>query len=289
MSDPINVVNSPPIVVSAASVSTPVQAVAEAAQPVNVSTPGTPPIGVPPGGTVGQMLSKASDADFDYFWADAPTGGEGGGGGGAWGLITGTLANQTDLQEALDAKANQSELDTVAATANSAVQPAGLTKAAVGLGSVDNTADTAKPVSVAQQAALDLKAPLASPAFTGNPTVPTQAAVDYSTRAASSAFVAAALASLLDSAPGTLDTLNELAAALGDDPNFAATVTALIAAKADDAATTAALATKADDAATTSALAGKLDTTAFSGFTSIEVVSVIPDPEVTGVLYIVTG
>lgn len=45
-----------------------------------------------------------------------------------------------------------------------------VTKAQVGLGSVDNTADTAKPVSTAQQAALDLKAPLASPAFTGTPT-----------------------------------------------------------------------------------------------------------------------
>lgn len=46
----------------------------------------------------------------------------------------------------------------------------GLVKADVGLGNVDNTADTAKPVSTAQQTALDLKAPLASPAFTGTPT-----------------------------------------------------------------------------------------------------------------------
>jgi hypothetical protein len=43
----------------------------------------------------------------------------------------------------------------------------GVTKAMVGLGSVDNTADSAKPVSTAQQTALDLKAPLASPTFTG--------------------------------------------------------------------------------------------------------------------------
>lgn len=45
-----------------------------------------------------------------------------------------------------------------------------LAKADVGLSNVDNTADTAKPVSAAQQTALDLKAPLASPAFTGTPT-----------------------------------------------------------------------------------------------------------------------
>lgn len=44
--------------------------------------------------------------------------------------------------------------------------------------------------------------------------------------------VAAAIAALIDSSPGTLDTLNELAAALGDDPNFATTVTNAIATKA---------------------------------------------------------
>lgn len=44
--------------------------------------------------------------------------------------------------------------------------------------------------------------------------------------------VDAAVASLLDSAPGALDTLNELAAALGDDPNFAGTITASLAGKA---------------------------------------------------------
>ncbi len=52
------------------------------------------------------------------------------------------------------------------------------------------------------------------------------------------------VASTIDAAPASLDTLNELAAALGDDANFASTVTASIATKADDAATTAALASK---------------------------------------------
>lgn len=45
--------------------------------------------------------------------------------------------------------------------------PHSVTKAQVGLANADNTADTAKPVSTAQQTALDLKAPLASPTFTG--------------------------------------------------------------------------------------------------------------------------
>ena len=45
----------------------------------------------------------------------------------------------------------------------------------------------------------------------------------------------AALAALVDTAPGTLDTLNKLAAALGDDPNFAATITSALALKANAA------------------------------------------------------
>ncbi|PZR92312.1 MAG: hypothetical protein DI537_13670 [Stutzerimonas stutzeri] len=83
------------------------------------------------------------------------------------------------------------------------------------------------------QAALDAKAPLASPALTGVPTAPTATAGTSSTQIATTAFVKAALDALIASAPGTLDTLNEIAAALGDDPNFAATMTAQLAGKAD--------------------------------------------------------
>lgn len=54
--------------------------------------------------------------------------------------------------------------------ADTAVQPAGLTKSAVGLSNVDNTSDANKPVSTATQTALNLKAPLANPAFTGTVT-----------------------------------------------------------------------------------------------------------------------
>lgn len=63
----------------------------------------------------------------------------------------------------------------VFATSPAITTPTGIVKGDVGLGSVDNTADTAKPVSTAQQTALDLKAPLASPTFTGTVTVPTGA------------------------------------------------------------------------------------------------------------------
>jgi hypothetical protein len=54
---------------------------------------------------------------------------------------------------------------------------AGITKSMVGLGSVDNTADTAKPVSTAQQTALDLKSPLAGPTFTGTVTLPSTTSI----------------------------------------------------------------------------------------------------------------
>lgn len=81
------------------------------------------------------------------------------------------------------------------------------------------------------QAALDAKAPLASPALTGVPTAPTATAGASSTQIATTAFVAAAVGALIDAAPGVLDTLNELAAALGDDPDFTATVTNGLAGK----------------------------------------------------------
>jgi hypothetical protein len=74
-------------------------------------------------------------------------------------------------------------------------------------------------------------AAIASPTFTGTPAAPTAAPGTNTTQLATTAFVAAAVAALLDSAPGTLDTLNELAAALGDDANFAATMTAALAGK----------------------------------------------------------
>ncbi len=73
-------------------------------------------------------------------------------------------------------------------------------------------------------AALDAKAALASPTFTGTPAAPTASGGTNTTQLATTAFVQAAIAAILDSAPGTLDTLNELAAALGDDPAFATTI-----------------------------------------------------------------
>lgn len=66
----------------------------------------------------------------------------------------------------------------------------------------------------------------------GNPTTTTQSAGNNTTRIATTAFVKAAIDATIDSAPGALDTLNELAAAIGDDANFSTTVTNSIATKA---------------------------------------------------------
>lgn len=79
--------------------------------------------------------------------------------------------------------------------------------------------------------ALALKAPLASPALTGAPTAPTATQSTNNTQIATTAFVKAALAGLVGSSPAALDTLNELAAALGNDPNFATTVMNALAGK----------------------------------------------------------
>ena len=66
----------------------------------------------------------------------------------------------------------------------------------------------------------------------GNPTTTTQSAGNNTTRIATTAFVETAVSNLIDSAPGTMNTLNEIAAALGDDPTFTTTVNNAIALKA---------------------------------------------------------
>lgn len=87
-----------------------------------------------------------------------------------------------------------------------------ITKADVGLANVDNTTDAGKPVSTAQAAA-----------------------------------IATAIANLVNSSPSTLDTLNELAAALGNDPNFATTLATQLGLKLNASGVSAFMATVLDD------------------------------------------
>lgn len=93
------------------------------------------------------------------------------------------------------------------------------------------SADNLK-TAVERSGALDTYAPLASPALTGTPTAPTAEQGDSSTKVATTEFVNASIVRLIGAAPGALDTLEELADALGDDPNFATSMTNLIAEKA---------------------------------------------------------
>jgi hypothetical protein len=80
-----------------------------------------------------------------------------------------------------------------------------VTAATLGLGNVDNTSDANKPVSTATETAI----------------------------ATAKSEAIAEVTAVIDSAPAALNTLNELAAALGDDENFAATVTTNLALKVD--------------------------------------------------------
>ena len=154
-----------------------------------------------------------------------------------------------DLDDTYITTATQTALDLKAPLASPTFTGtvSGVTKSHVGLGNVDNTADSAKPISTAVQTALDLKAtvasndlkaPLASPALTGTPTAPTAATGTNTTQVATTGFVQQEIAILTTGAPGLLNTLDELAAALGDDANYAATVTTALTAKAPIASPT---------------------------------------------------
>ncbi|EAM9206450.1 phage tail protein, partial [Salmonella enterica] len=70
-----------------------------------------------------------------------------------------------------------------------------------------------------------------SPTLTGIPKVPTPAAGNSTKQIANTEFVASSIAAMVGSAPAALDTLNELAAALGNDPNFATTMINALAGK----------------------------------------------------------
>jgi Protein of unknown function (DUF2793) len=65
-------------------------------------------------------------------------------------------------------------------------------RTSLSINNIDNTADLSKPISAAQQAALDFKASLVSPAFTGTPTAPTPAALSNNTTLATTAYANAA-------------------------------------------------------------------------------------------------
>ena len=118
---------------------------------------------------------------------------------GVWGMDAVVYVTQT----ALDLKANIAS-PTFTGTVS------GITSAMVGLGNVNNTSDSDKPVSTATQTALNLKANIASPTFTGNPLAPTPALGDNDTSIATTAFVRSAINSVTAVASTATLTVNSL-------------------------------------------------------------------------------
>lgn len=157
-------------------------------------------------------------------------------------LVGTAAANLDTLGEISDALNDDASYAATIVTALAAKAPlanptftgtvAGITKAMVNLTSVDDTSDANKPVSTAQQAALDLKANLANPSLTGVPTAPTAASTTSTVQIATTEFVQQEITALVGGAPGALNTLNELATALGNNSSFSTTVTNSIALKA---------------------------------------------------------
>lgn len=126
------------------------------------------------------------------------------------GIVWDSTNSEFDLDENYITTATQTALDLKAPLANPTFTGtvSGVTKSMVGLGNVDNTSDANKPVSTAQASAIA--------------TAKSEAIADATSQ----------VNAVIASAPAALNTLDELAAALGDDANFATTVTNSLAAKA---------------------------------------------------------
>jgi hypothetical protein len=99
------------------------------------------------------------------------------------------------------------------------------------LDGVTSAIQTQLDAKLATATAASTYAPLASPALTGVPTAPTAAANTNTTQIATTAYVQTEITDLIAAAPGALDTLNELATALGNDAAFSTTVTNNLATK----------------------------------------------------------
>ena len=96
---------------------------------------------------------------------------------------------------------------------------------------VTSAIQTQLDAKLASATAASTYAPIASPTLTGVPLAPTAAANTNTTQIATTAYVQTELTDLLAGAPGALDTLNELATALGNDANYSTTITTALAAK----------------------------------------------------------
>lgn len=160
--------------------------------------------------------------------------------------ITSLQTSASTLETALDAaeaKINTAEADIIALETKATTGETHIAATTSVHGIADTAAlatksyaDSAKTDAITTSAtAIALKADIASPTFTGVPSAPTATAGTSTTQVATTAFVGTAVSALVASAPAALDTLNELATALGNDANFSTTLTTNLGLKAPKA------------------------------------------------------
>lgn len=161
--------------------------------------------------------------------------------GAAANSATAAAASAKTSSDQASAAATSATNSANSAKAAAGSAPTASTKASEASTSANSAAASAKAAADKYTALVNVdlpkKANLAGAAFTGKVTVPTAKAGTNDTQAASTAFVMAAIASLVNGSPAALDTLQELAKAMGNDPNFATTITNLIGTKLDKSGT----------------------------------------------------
>jgi hypothetical protein len=150
---------------------------------------------------------------------------------GATGAVVGTTNEQTLTNKTISYTDNTltvqvANVSDLTATASELNVLDGITATTTELNYVDG-------VTSGIQGQLDDKAPLDSPALTGTPTAPTAAAGTNSTQVATTAYADAAVAALVNGAPELLNTLDELALALQDNPSIIEDLQDIAAGKQD--------------------------------------------------------
>jgi len=115
---------------------------------------------------------------------------------------------------------------------------AGITKSMVGLDQVDNTSDLNKPLSTASINAINLKANIASPSFTGIPIAPTAASGTNTTQIATTEYVQTEIVNITGSVGSNLNTLSKIANAINNDASFSNTIVSSIQTKSNIASPT---------------------------------------------------
>lgn len=191
---------------------------------VNVGAQGPTGDGVPLGGTTGQVLAKASDTDLDTEWTDQTGGGGGGAPTDATYLVT--TADAGLSAEVVVGATPGGELGGTWASPTVDATHSGSSHAAV-QAAAEATAAADATSKVAAEAALARNADNLTSGTVADARIPSTIARDSEVQG----LIDAAINALLDGAPGALDTLNELAAAVNDDATFAASVTTALAGK----------------------------------------------------------